>query len=363
MMTIIQLVWLQPNYFIMSPILSGSDLIFNSGLNMKPKLILNTTAVKEPLLPQAHPWSGTDFPFTLNPTIGCPYGCMYCYSPVFMEMEKTDFHYSIKVKKGIVKGLYNTLDTLRYLPQWYKRVQINESSDIYHPAVFKGMKNDFNLDLMREIYKAFEDHSLTGNKWMLHVLTKSNLILDHLPVLERMKEMVQVEISICSTDDNIIRRYEKETPVLKTRLRTIETLAKAGIFVRVMAMPFLGDRQEAEQLRQMALNAGAQAFKHKGLNYYQLSDFEGKTWNDYLAERVIPTHFREDFAYKDLFLKSGENIMQSNQPLTTTLIFHNSRKQDLYQLKSADEMKVYRQVELADCGYGQLNNLDWGFIK
>jgi len=130
-----------------------------------------------------------------------------------------------------------------------------------------------------------------------------------------------------------------------------------------MAMPFLGDRQEAEKLRLMALSAGARAFKYKGLNYYRLSDFEGKTWNDYLAERVIPTHFREDFAFKDLFLRSGENIIQNNQPLTTTLPFHNIKKQDLCSLKSADEMKVYRLAELADCGYNLLNNLDWGFIK
>jgi DNA repair photolyase len=347
----------------MSLIISGSLIFFNSGMNMKPKLILDPNTYNNPLIQQSHPWIGSDFPFTLNPTVGCPYGCMYCFSPVFMEMEKTDFHYNIKIKKGTTSGLYKALDTLKYLPQYYKRVQINEISDIYHPAVFNGMEKDFNLDLMREIYKAFEDHSLTGNKFMLHILTKSNLITEHLSILERMKHMVQVEISICSADDTVIRKYEKETPVLKTRLRTIETLANAGIFVRVMAMPFLGDRQEAEKLKQMALNAGAQAFKHKGLNYYQLSDFEGKTWNDYLTERVIPTHFREDFAFKDLFLRSGENIIQNGQPLTTTLPFHNPRKQDLYKLKSADELKVYRLVELADCGYNLLNNLDWGYIK
>lgn len=363
MMTTLLLALLQFNYFTMSPTLSGSAFIFNSGYTMKPKLILDTTSDKTPLRQQSLPWVGSDFPFTLNPTVGCPYGCMYCFSPVFMKMQKTNFHFNIKIKKGITSGLYKALDTLRYLPLYYKRVQINEISDIYHPAVIKGMKKEFGIDLMLDIYKAFEDNWQINNKWMLHILTKSNLITEHLSILERMKHMVQVEISICSTDDSVIRKYEKETPVLKTRLKTVETLAKAGIFVRVMAMPFLGDKQEAEQLRQMAINAGAQAFKHKGLNYYNVSDFDNKTWNDYLTERVIPTHYREDFAYKDLFLRSGENIIQNNQPLTTSLTFHNNRKQDLYELKSADEMRVYRLVDLADCGYNLLNNLDWGYIK
>lgn len=329
---------------------------------MKPELILDTRSNKTPLTQQSHPWIGSDFPFTLNPTIGCPYGCMYCFSPVFMHMDPSDFNQKVKIKSNLPKGLYSALNTLKYLPQYYKRVQINELSDIYHPEVLNGMKNDFKIDLMREIYKVFEDNWLTGNKWMLHILTKSNLILDHLPILQRMKEMVQVEISICSSSNDVIKKYEKETPALKTRLQTIETLANNGIFVRVMAMPFLGDKLEAEKLKQMSLNVGASAYKHKGLNYFDLSDFEGKTFQDYLVGRIIPSQARNDFSYEDLSLRSGEKILKDGKTQEVTLNFQ-SKDQDLYTTNSANDLKVFRLVDMVDCGYNQLNNLDWEFIK
>lgn len=329
---------------------------------MKPQLILDTRTNNTSLTQQSHPWIGSDFPFTLNPTIGCPYGCMYCFSPVFMKMDPSDFNQKVKIRSKIGKGLYSALNSLKYLPQYYKRVQINETSDIYHPQVFNGMKSDFNIDLMREIYKAFEDNWLTNNKWMLHILTKSNLILDHLPILEQMKQMVQIEISICSTDEKVIRRYEKETPPLKTRLKTIETLAKSDIFVRVMAMPFLGDKQEAQQLKNLSINAGARAFKHKALNYFDLNDFEGKDFQDYFAGKIIPSQKRNDFSYEDLSLRSGEKILKDGSAQQVKLNFH-SKSQDLYSLKSSSELKSFRLVDLADCGYNKLDTIDWGFIK
>ena len=329
---------------------------------MKPQLILDTRTNNTPLTQQSRPWIGSDFPFTLNPTIGCPYGCIYCFSPVFMKMDPSDFNQKVKIRSKIGNGLYSALNSLKYLPQYYKRVQINETSDIYHPEVFNGMKSEFKIDLMRDIYKTFEDNWLTGNKWMLHILTKSNLILDHLPILDQMKEMVQVEISICSTDEKVIRKYEKETPPLKTRLKTIETLTKSGIFVRVMAMPFLGDKNEAEQLKNLTINAGARAFKHKALNYFELSDFEGKDFQDYLAGRITPSQTRNDTSYEDLSLKSGEKILTNGKAQQVTLNFH-SKGQDLYSTKSVNDLKVYRLVDLADCGYNQLNTIDWEFIK
>ena len=177
-----------------------------------------------------------------------------------------------------------------------------------------------------------------------------------------MKEMVQVEISICSTDEKVIRRYEKETPPLKTRLKTIETLAKNDIFVRVMAMPFLGDKREAEQLKKMCINAGARAFKHKALNYFELSDFEGKNFQDYFDGKINPSKTRNDFSYDDLALRSGEKILQNGEVQQVNLNFHR-KDQDLYSTKSANDLKSYRLVDLTDCGYVQLNKLDWGFIK
>ncbi len=51
--------------------------------------------------------------------------------------------------------------------------------------------------------------------------------------------MVHVELTMTSLDPCDCRIVEPFAPSVKLRLQTIETLANAGIFVRVMAMPLI----------------------------------------------------------------------------------------------------------------------------
>jgi len=51
---------------------------------------------------------------------------------------------------------------------------------------------------MLGILDEFDTAWQAGNKWMLHILTKSHLILDHIEKLEAMKHMVQIEVSFAT---------------------------------------------------------------------------------------------------------------------------------------------------------------------
>ena len=110
---------------------------------------------------------------------------------------------------------------------------------------------------MLEILNIFQKHWDNGNKWMLHILTKSHLILKHLDKLKEMKEMVQVEISFSTPYENQLRSLEIYTPSIKKRLDTIEKLSNEGIFVRVMAMPFYGNSNDLDNLKQMTFDYGS----------------------------------------------------------------------------------------------------------
>jgi DNA repair photolyase len=296
----------------------------------------------------------------MNPTIGCFYGCHYCFTPVIQNKDKAEFFTTVRIKGNFPDKINNKLLQLSYLPQHFKRVQINESNDIYHPIVFHGMRKKFNRDIMMEIYKTFQNHWNNNNKWMIHVLTKSHLILEHLDILKEIKEMVQVEISIASPDENIIRKYERETPSLQKRLQAIEKLSNSGIFVRVMAMPFLGDHADAVKLKQMSLNAGASTFKHKGLNYYSINDLQSTTWDDVLANKLIPTLSRNDIVWDDLILKSGEFVPEGNDWKSVSLVW--SDEKNWTELKQVDSNFQPRNVRVTDCGYNILNKEDWGYV-
>jgi DNA repair photolyase len=165
------------------------------------------------------------FPFTLNPTVGCSFACKYCYSPIFVAKVKTGkrkrFFENIRIKLDIPTALDKKLTALQQLPQHLKRVQINETSEYYLPRVVSGLKA-MNRDIMGEILDVFAKHAANGNNWMLHILSKSNLILNHIDRFKSMREMVQIEFSFATHDDKIRKQIEFYTIPTSERLRTIE---------------------------------------------------------------------------------------------------------------------------------------------
>jgi hypothetical protein len=69
-------------------------------------------------------------------------------------------------------------------------------------------------------------------------------------------------------------------------LELVEELAKAGLFVRVMAMPFYGEHMDLHMLKDDTFKRGAKAFKNKGLNNYSWDDLaKSRTWDQHLGRR------------------------------------------------------------------------------
>src|SRR5574338_1349479 len=170
----------------------------------------------------------TGFPLTLNPTTGCSFGCKFCYSPntpVGRVGRNYHFFNESVIKINIAKYLDKDLKRLSSLPQHLKRVQINETSDYYLIEVLKELGRQ-NRDVMLEILEVFQNHWINGNKWMLHILTKSYLIERHIDKLKEMKEMIQVEMSFSTPYENQRRDLELYTPPIPRRIKTIEKLSK-----------------------------------------------------------------------------------------------------------------------------------------
>ena len=72
---------------------------------------------------------------------------------------------------------------------------------------------------------------------MLHMVTKCPEILKYKSLLAEMKERVQVEVSFVTFDEEASRIFETGTPSVAQRLKIVEELSEAGIFVRMMMMP------------------------------------------------------------------------------------------------------------------------------
>jgi DNA repair photolyase len=285
-----------------------------------------------------------NLPFTLNANIGCLFGCIYCYTQEFPFKLHTNFGEEVKVKNWLPEKLDLELEKFRNLPQHLKRVQVNSSTEGYLPGVVIKMKKDYDRDLMRETLEVFKKHWDAGNYWMVHLVTKSHLIIKHLDILAEMKNQVQVELTITTLSEEIRKILEGTASSVKRRLEVIRKLSQANIFVRVMCMPFIGTKKEAAELRDVCFDLGASGFKHKSMNYWDEEEL--------LHGRLLKVKGRKDFAYEDLLVKSGEPFLKHGRPQLIDAMMPTKKWDNWMQ----------RSMMVANSGYAEMNDIDWGYI-
>ena len=189
-----------------------------------------------------NPPAATHMPFwSLNPYVGCEFGCSYCYARKTHEwtMERTEgrkdgalsafasFEHEILVKQGAPEVLLRTLDPSRV---GATTVLIGTATDPYQPA-------ERRFRLTRRLLEALLRH----RRLSLGLITKSPLIVRDLDVLTRLaaQHRLSVNISLASTDAGLLRRLEARSPAPHARLRALERLTGAGIDAGLLIAPIL----------------------------------------------------------------------------------------------------------------------------
>jgi len=286
------------------------------------------------------------FPFSLNTNIGCLTNCRYCYLQNAPFKWHTDFGNEIKVKTWIAAKLDTELESKKNLPQHLKRVQVNSATEGYSVQGMRETSDQLGRDIMAEVLEVFRKHWLNGNKWMVHLVTKSHLIQRHLPLIASMKDQVQVELTITSLSESRARQLEGYASSVSKRLDIIRDFSDADVFVRVMCMPFIGDRADALVVRDKCIGLGASGFKHKGLNY----------WNDdeMLKGNLVHQGGKHDTIFSDLLVRSGEPVFGINGSTSTISISMPDKK---WKNMAKCDMVII------DSGYSSCNNVNWGYIK
>jgi DNA repair photolyase len=193
-----------------------------------------------------------DVPFdrAINTYRGCEHGCAYCYArPTHAYLGYSpglDFETRLVAKANAVDALRAELARPGYR---VAPVNIGSATDVYQPI-------ERSWQLTRGVIELLLD---TGHP--LTIVTKNALIerdVDLLQALAR-RNLAAVYISITSLDDGLSRNLEPRASAPWRRLRTVRTLAQAGIPVGVLAapmIPFIND-EYLERIIESAAEAGA----------------------------------------------------------------------------------------------------------
>jgi DNA repair photolyase len=240
---------------------------------LEPKSVLNS--------PQQ---TGVDF-WSLNPYIGCEFGCTYCYARYAHRytverahdggrLSDAEFHEfrgphgweafekRVFVKErllGVLEG-----DLRRYFrsvgptDRPSAPIVIGTATDPYQPA-----ERRFRLT------RGILERLARCEGLNIGIITKSPLIARDTDVLQRLqgRSDLEVHISLNTVDVSLIRQVEARSPMPAVRLRALKRLADAGVRVGLIVAPVLpgitDDVPHLEALFQAAREAGAR-FVHAG---------------------------------------------------------------------------------------------------
>jgi len=225
---------------------------------LPPKGILNSPSVTK-----------MDY-WSINPYVGCEFGCAYCYardthrwtveraakggaSDVAAQIAALPpaeaFERNVIVKQGAAELLAQVLPRARL---GGRLIMIGTATDPYQPA-------ERRFRLTRSLLETFLAHE--GMR--IGIISKSALIARDAELLARLSQRheVTVNVSLASVNAQLLRAIEPRTPTPRARLRSMRTLADAGVQVGLLAAPILpgitDDRPGLLALLKAVKDAGA----------------------------------------------------------------------------------------------------------
>jgi DNA repair photolyase len=196
--------------------------------------------------------SSPDIPFeqSINPYRGCEHGCIYCYARTthsYLDLSPgRDFETEIFYKPNAVELLRAELARPGHVPS---PIAFGTNTDPYQPV-------ERHLGVTRGLLEL-----LLAHKHPVTIVTKGALILRDLDLLQAFaaEELIAVQVSVTTLDDELKRRMEPRTAGPKQRLAMIRQLAAAGIPTGVMAAPVIPalNDHELERILEAAAESGA----------------------------------------------------------------------------------------------------------
>ena len=195
-----------------------------------------------------------DIPFSvsLNPYRGCEHGCIYCFArPTHSYLGLSpglDFESRIYAKINAPELLARELSKPSYEPE---PIALGVNTDAWQPV-------ERDLRLTRRVIEV-----LAERQHPFAAITKSSLIERDLDLLVPMAQRQQfmAAITITTLDADIARTLEPRAATPSRRLRTIRTLAQAGIPVAVSIAPVIPfvTEPDMERVLEACAEAGASA--------------------------------------------------------------------------------------------------------
>ncbi|SCK47629.1 DNA repair photolyase [Variovorax sp. HW608] len=191
------------------------------------------------------------FDTSLNPYRGCEHGCIYCFArPTHSYLNLSpglDFETKLIAKRNVADLLRAELARKSYKPS---PIIIGTATDCYQPI-------ERELRLTRSVIEVLKEA-----RHPFGIITKSSAVEHDLDLIAPMaaEHLAAVYVTVTTLDGELARKLEPRAAAPHRRLRTLRTLAEAGVPVGVSVgpqIPFVNE--DMEQVLEAAWDAGARS--------------------------------------------------------------------------------------------------------
>jgi DNA repair photolyase len=232
--------------------------------------------VEQPVRSILNPPEATGMPFwSLNPYIGCEFGCRYCYARFAHAYALERAHKAgalaaaaqgdragrasweafertilVKQRERLAEALDRDLARLRRRHDGRQAIGIGTATDPYQPA-----ERRFRLT------RLVLERLAAERGFHIAIVTKSPLVTRDIAVLGAVatRHELVVHISLISMDPRLVRMFEPRSPVPRVRLRALGRLAAAGLEASLIVAPVLPGITDGKRHLRAVLQAAMDA--------------------------------------------------------------------------------------------------------
>ena len=228
--------------------------------------------------------------YAASPYRGCEHNCLYCdgrsskyWRSGIWEGQNKTYSSKIFVKENIVELFEKTVSGMKSSSK--EPIFISSgTSDAYQPA-------EKMYKFTRQILKICLKYNFP-----VHILTKSDLVLRDIDILEKFAEKNiwhSVSFSFSTSDDTLAKEIESRASLPSAKLAAIKKLTERGIYSGVYFMPILPvlwDKEEqlAESIK-LIKESGAKFCRCSGMT---LTDIDKELYFNYVKKK-FPDKARE----------------------------------------------------------------------
>lgn len=170
----------------------------------------------------------TTLDYVINPYVGCPNKCLYCYAAYMSSFSK-------------------------HSEEWGEFIDIKRTNKRIN--IFKIKNKKVMISTVTDPYNSFEEkyattrmimEQLVKSEAFISVVTKSKLVLRDIDLFKKMKH-VEVAISMSVLDEQVKKKIEPYSSSVQERLDTLKILKQSGIRTIVFVAPKLKDIDEFQK--------------------------------------------------------------------------------------------------------------------